>query len=76
MRDVNREQESTNGADYEEIEINQQSESTVISIADNVAYEHISPKNCIEHGSLWVLMYELIMTTECTVPHAYRIIFV
>ncbi len=50
VRDVSREQEtstdSTNRVEYEEIEINQriQSESTVISMAENVAYEHITKK--------------------------------
>ena len=49
-RDASQEQESTNRADYEEIELNLQSERAVISIAtkDNVAYEHIPPKNMTE----------------------------
>lgn len=41
MKDVSQEQES-NRAEYEEIEIHQQSESTIISTTDNVAYEHIT----------------------------------
>ena len=41
MKDVSQEQES-NRAEYEEIEMHQQSESTVISTTDNVAYEHIT----------------------------------
>jgi hypothetical protein len=48
VRDVSREQEtdSTNRVEYEEIEMNQwiRSGSNVISIADNVAYEHITKK--------------------------------
>ena len=42
MRDVSQEQESdsTNRAEYEEIEIYQQNEPTVISTTDNIAYEH------------------------------------
>ena len=41
MKDVSQEQES-NKAEYEEIEMHQQSESTAISTTDNVAYEHIT----------------------------------
>ena len=48
MRGVSQEQESdsTGRAEYEEIEIHQRSEPTVISTADNVAYEHITKKVC------------------------------
>ena len=47
-RDISQEQESdsTNRAEYEEIEIHQRSEPTVISTTDNVAYEHITKKVC------------------------------
>ena len=59
-RNVHQEQESTNRTDYEEIELNLQSERAVISIAtkDNVAYEHISPKN-VTGVAHWVNMNPL-----------------
>ena len=45
-RDLNQEQEATNRTDYEEVEINQRSEPSIISTMDNIAYDHISPINC------------------------------